>query len=512
MRCVMAIDAGTGSERCLIFDETGRSVGRAAIETPTLYPRPGYAEQVPQQIVDHALDAARRAMADGDVRPEDVVGVCFTGMQSSFAPIDRRGRFLGNLILWQDMRGAEVFGEMLERLAEQGIDEAGLYRVTGHPLDTVVMAPKLAWLRAHTPEVMETAWKLVTPQAILARAFGGEWCDCAGDTGLWMTQDCDRLENDARLLTAFGIDPGLLPATLPSGARVGEVSGKLAERTGLRRGTPLFIGAGDQPCAALGAGNYGTSKIVSLCLGTAGVAMACANAPLRDPNQTWHILGYPGGGFALEAATPVAASALRWLRDVLIPGDKRNRAGLYDAMTTAAQDADLGASGLIFVPHLAGMACPTRDASMRGAFVGLSLDTGRGEMIRAVMEGVCFAMRAMLEAYRAAGAEHFETLRVLGGATRSPFWNQMQADVYGCPVETIEETEASALGAAMIAACGAGIYGSLREACAGMTRVSNRYEPNPANVRRYDDLYEVYQASCRDLAREAFGKLAVLRG
>ena len=250
--------------------------------------------------------------------------------------------------------------------------------------------------------------------------------------------------------------------------------------------------------------------IGSLCLGTAGVVFAHVPAPVKAEGSVMHTIGFPGGGMALEAGVAIAATALRWLRGLIYPEDYPTE-GLFDRMLEEAEQSPVGANCVTFIPHLIGAVCPVNDPAVRSTFTGMSLGTRRCDLIRATIEGVCYEMRDMLEACRAMGVSDFGRLRAIGGACRSDFWNQMLADVTGCPVETVSVPEAPSLGVAVTSAVGAGLYGSMREACERMIHVKRRYEPDPEAVRLYNDYYDIYLSAINDLRREAFPKLAALR-
>ena len=509
---VAGIDMGTGGERCVIFDLQGRTVGQAYREIPTLFPNPGWAEQDPRQMIENAYDATAEAIRTSGIDPADILAVSFSAFQSSFGCVDRDGNFLGNHILWQDARGLEMFPWLEERLRANGLTFADLYRRSGQPLNVLVSGLRVMWLKRNMPEFYDKVWKFVTPLSMLVRAFGGEdWIDAITDSSFWMVKRCEDFALDAELARIFDLDPDKYPRAEAPGTRAGEVTEAVAARTGLRAGTPVFVGVGDQVCALLGVGNYGTPDIASLSLGTGGLMMAYSGTMVRPKQPIFHIIGFPGGGYGLEAAMPVAASALRWLRDMLYPAELTARKGVFAEMTAEAEAAPLGANGIVFLPHLAGKVCPENDSNMRGAFAGLSLDTSRRDLIRATMEGICYEMREMLNAYRDAGAGFFSRLRLLGGAVNSDFWCQMQADVYGCTVETMECAEVSALGAAMLAAYGVGAYQDLREASGHMTHVRRSYAPDAGRRAQYDGMYEAYLRCCRDLSRETYPQLARLR-
>ena len=505
---IAAIDAGTGGVRCVVFDMEGNAVSQDYREISTAYTPDGRAEQDPARLIEGARAVVRGAIAGGGIDASRIAGVTATGVQTTFAAVDRSGAFLTKLIVWQDMRGTEMFPWIRARLAERGMTEADLYARTLRPLDPLLEGAKLLWLRAHEPALYGRIHRLVNPQAILLGALGAEVPTLDPTDGGWcLCHDGATLAPDSELIRLFGLDPGLIPGLCAPGTPVGRVTPCAAALTGLRAGTPLYQGAVDQCCAALGAGNHGTADIGTMCMGTAGVVMTYSDAPVPDPLGRCYVIHYPGGGYASEATVPVAASAFRWVRDVLYPAEAYDHDDIYRRMDGEAAGAAIGAGGLCFLPQLAGSVYPRADDAVRGGWVGASLSTTRADLVRSALEGICCEMRQVLEA----GGRRFASIRVLGGAARSDLWNQMQADICGCPVETIACREASALGAAMIAACGAGLYPSLRDAVRGMTRVERRYEPDPDAAGRYEESYGAWLACARDLCDQAFPALARVR-
>lgn len=503
-----AIDAGTGGVRCVIFDARGNAISRDYRELPTLYTPDGRAEQDPVQMIKSAWDVVRGAVSRGGIDASRIAGITATGTQTTFAPVDGNGNFLTDIIVWQDMRGLEMLPWIRRRLSEHGMTEADLYRRTFRPLDALLAGAKLLWLREHEPSLYGKIRKLANPQAILLKALGaGEYTLDPTDGGWWLSHDSVTLEPDQELLRVFGLNPDIFPKLHAPGALVGRVTPHAAEKTGLKAGTPLFQGAVDQCCAALGAGNYGCAELGTMCMGTAGVIMTWSHEPIPDPLGRYYVIHYPGGGYAGEVAVPVAASAFRWVRDMLYPAEAFSHDGIYRRMDAEAAGVPIGSGGLCFLPLMAGSIYPRADDAIRGGWIGASLSTTRAALVRSALEGVCYEMRQILEA----SGREFAAIRMLGGAARSDLWNQMHADVYGCPVETIASREASALGAAMIAACGAGLYPGLKDAVCGMARLKRRYEPDPGSAGRYQESYEAWLNCVEDLSGRAFPALARVR-
>ena len=269
-----AIDAGTGGVRCVIFDVKGNVVSEDYRETLTVYTPDGHAEQDPVQLVGAALNAVRGAIVKGNVDAARIAGITITGTQTTFAAVDRQGNYLTSIILWQDMRGIEMFPWIRQRLAEHGMTEAELYRRTFRPMNALLAGAKLLWLRKHEPTLYEKIHKLANPQAILQRALGAEEVTIdPTDGGWWLSHDSATLELDSELVEVFGMNTDFFPQFCIPGEPVGWVMPDVAEKTGLKAGTPIWQGAVDQCCAVLGAGNYGSSETGTMCMGTAGVIM-----------------------------------------------------------------------------------------------------------------------------------------------------------------------------------------------------------------------------------------------
>ena len=502
------IDAGTGGVRCVIFDAAGNVVSQDYRETLTVYTSDGRAEQDPVRLVTTALNAVHGAIIRNGVDAARIAGITITGTQTTFAAVDRHGNFLTNIILWQDMRGIQMFPWIRQRLAEHGMSEADLYRRTLRPLNALLAGAKLLWLRKDEPALYGNIHKLANPQAILQRALGAEEVTIdPTDGGWWLSHNSATLRLDSELVEVFGLNPDCFPRLCAPGEQVGSITPDVAERTGLKAGTPIYQGAVDQCCAALGAGNYGSPETGTMCMGTAGVIMIYSEKPVPDPLGRYPVIHFPGGGYISEIGVRVAGSAFRWVRDILYPTGALNRNDLYQRMDLEAAGVPIGANGVCFLPLMAGSAYPKADESIRGGWIGTSLSTTRPTLVRSALEGICYEMRQILEA----SGHTFASIRLLGGAARSDLWNQMQADVYGCPVETIASREASALGAAMIAAWGAGLYPSLRDAVCGMTRMNRRYAPNSDNAERYRESYEAWLYCVEALGDRAFPALARVR-
>jgi xylulokinase len=514
----VGVDGGTTGCRTVVFTETGQEVGSAYFETPTKYPQPGWVEQSGDDYTGLALRSTKVAIEKAGIDPKDIAAISFTNMRSTFIPVDKDGNYLSHIFIWQDIRGNEVIPWMHEVLAQNGMTELDLYNITGFPISAVPPSSKIYWFKKHFPELYAKTHKFVTPQAMLLRAYGvgGDWCDDDTDANWWQICDADSFEYRADIAEMFGVDVAKYPTNYKPATKMGEVTPAVAALTGLLPGTPIIMGSGDQQCGAIGVGNA-EEGLASICLGTAGLCIGYSAEPIRHPEGANHILGHPGTGrWQMEGHASAAASAFRWVARTVCQFEQTTAElvgmDVYDLLTKAAANSPAGAKGAIFIPWLAGAACPYYDAYARAAFVGMTFSHTKSDLIRAAMEGIAFEMRDMLEALKLGGLKPFEYYRVTGGAARSPLWNQIQADIYNGPVETVDVSEATAMGAGMLAALGVGIYSDIHDAIKNMVHVTGRYEPNPENVGIYDEIFGVFRGTYQGLKTEVFPAISKVQG
>lgn len=516
---VVGVDAGTMGARTVVFDLSGKEMGSAYFETPTRYPQPGWVEQDAEDVVELAYRSTAEAIKRSGVDPKDIAAISFTNMRSTFVPVDRDGKFLSHIFIWQDLRGTEMLPWMREKLAQNNMTEMDLYKITGFPIGAVWPSSKVYWYKRHFPELYEKTYKLITPQAMLIRAYGAdgnEYYDDDDDAGWWQIVNADTIEYVPRLAEIFEVDVEKYPNNYRPGTKVGEVPASVAAKTGLAVGTPIVVGSGDQQCGAIGVGNA-REGLASICLGTAGLCIGYSSKPIRHPAAKNHILGHPGTDhWQMEGHASAAASSFRWLRNTIghleMTAANMTDIDVYDLFTRQAAKVAPGSDGLIFLPWLAGAACPYYDSYARGTFVGLTFAHTKGHIIRSAMEGITFEMRDMLEALKEGGLPEFKYYRVTGGAARSSVWNQIQADIYGGSVETVTVSEATALGAAMLATTGVGIYKDIHEAIENMVHVDNRWDPIPENVKIYEEVFGYFRDTYQALKVKVFPEVSKFQG
>jgi xylulokinase len=413
------------------------------------------------------------------------------------------------MISWQDARtGAEVAD--MSKL----VDPGKYYDISGMPMGTTWCITKVLWMRKNEPELYEKTYKFVQNQDAVLKAFGAD--DFYTDTsdmafyGIW---DVGKVEWSKELCDLFGVTPDMFGKPTPPGTMVAKVSAEIAEKTGFAVGTPICVGAGDQNCGVVGMGSL-TSGMATVTLGTAGLAILSLDKRIPGFGGLMVTNHANPGMWEMEGLSNAAASSYRWYRDVIgtyeKEQEKNNGQSAYEYLNDLAKQAPVGSKGLLYMPYLGTAATPRWNANARSAFIGMSFAHGRAEMTRAVLEGVAYEVRDMLDGFIKAGVD-INMLRLGGGATKSPFWNQIQADVYGKPVQTLKVGESTVLGAALLGGVGAGIFNSIKEGADAMVCVTGQLEPNMENHKIYEEMYEAYVSAYEGLSSGAFDKLAKIQ-
>ena len=483
------IDVGTTGVKTILFEGNGTVFSSSYQEYGCTYPQTGWVEQDPQMLMEALSATCRQAMEAVDPDQAEVAGVSVSAQRSCVILLDEADAPL-KMISWLDNRAVEEAGEIGRRF---GADR--FYEITGLPLCATWILPKLLHTRANNPELWSRTRRVCQLHDFILRQLGADdFYGNEAEAGFWGLWDNTRLCYSDELLEAFSLDRSMLPAIRRTGQPAGTVSPAAAEATGLPQGTLLCIGAGDQNSAALGAGVV-EPVAVSISLGTGGLATIVLDGCYRDPLGQSMVTSHAIHGlWTFEGLQNAAAGAFRWFRDEIAALEKsrsEDPGAAYDILNQMIQSTPPRAHGLVMMPYFAGSAAPRWNAAARGAFVGLTLSHTRSDMARACVEGITLEQKDILRTMQNAGRS-FSYVRIVGGATKSEVWNQIQADIYGLPCETLAVSDAAALGAAVSAGCGAGIFSSLKEGADRMVKVRKRYEPDLARTKEYEKLYQVY--------------------
>lgn len=491
-RALLGIDLGTSSVKAALFDLNGVLLGAGSREYPILTPEAGHAEQDPIVWWNATCEAVRQAYQNAD-RPS-VIGIGLSGQMHGFALIDRSGDPVGNAIIWPDQRTAAQV-EQMQRIFTQNqfAEKVGTAPATGF------MGPTLLWLAEHDPGRLERAASVLLPKDYIRYRLTGTIGTDASDASATAIFDVTERDWSKSLIETLGLPHGLLPKVSESTDQIGTLTVEAAEMLGLNSGIPVVAGAADQAAQAVGNGIL-TPGAGSVTIGTGGQMFILLDAVRVDPRLRLHTFCHAfRDRWYMLGAMLSAGLSLRWLRDTVGLTDHPNA---YGRLSAEAELVNPGADGLIFLPYLVGERSPLMDSSARGAFVGLTLRHTRGHMARAIMEGVAFALRHILETMRDAGAEVYELL-ASGNGLASPVWRGIAADVLGVPLLSINSGERASRGAALLSGLGIGAL-DIHDLQRITSEDRPRTLPDPIRQARYATIYAEFRAlypALRNLSR-----------
>lgn len=495
MSLVLGLDISTTATKAVLLDADGVVRGIGVADYGYATPHPGWSEQDPADWWRATQSAVARVMAGTGVSPDAVHAIGLTGQMHGAVLLDASGMLLRPAILWNDQRTAAECDEIRDRVGTER-----LVRITGNDAVTGLTAPKLLWVRRHEPEVWACVAHVLLPKDYVRLALTGDYATDRADGAGTLLFDLASRDWSPEVLAALELDPAWFPATHEGPEVTGVLTDAAASLLGLRAGTPVVAGGGDQAAGGVGVGAV-RSGSVALSLGTSGVVFAPTAAPLVDPAGRVHAFCHAvPDRWHMMSVMLSAAGSLRWFRDTLAPGVG------WDALLAPTASVPPGSDGLWFLPYLSGERSPHPDPLARGAFVGLSLTHGLPHMARSVLEGVAYGLRDGLELMVAAGVERPSQIRASGGGMASATWRQILADVLHVELVQVSTTEGAAYGAAVLAATGIGWFDSVDEACDALVSIEPVAAPGAA-ASDYAERYAVY----RDLypaLRDLFPRMA----
>jgi xylulokinase len=484
---VLGIDVGTSGTRALIIDEHGRVISSATEEhEPFSSPKIGWAEQRPEDWWRACGLAVRHALAKSSLAGDAITCVGFSGQMHGAVMLDERSQIVRPALIWCDVRTEPQCRELTAKIgAEQ------LIQLTCNPALPNFTLTKFLWVRENEPENWQRVNSVMLPKDYVRfRLTGDRAIDMADASGTLMLDVAHRRWS-REVLEAAEIDDRLLPALYESPDVCGKVSAEGAAATGLKIGTPVVAGAGDQAAGATGMGIVAAGA-VSATIGTSGVVFASTDRPALDPKGRIHTFCHAvPGRWHVMGVTQAAGLSLRWFRDQFGAGVDDGR-DPYERLTGEAATVLPGSDGLLWTPYLMGERTPHLDANARGALVGLTASHTRAHLIRAVLEGVAFSLRDTFTIFEEMQVP-VKGIRLGGGGARSQLWRQIQADVYGREVEVVEAEEGAAYGAAILAGVGAKIWPTVDDACNSIVRVAQRTAPQSAAIGVMNIAYASYR-------------------
>ncbi len=490
MAYLLGIDIGTSGTKTVLYHPTGEAVASHSVEYPLYQPQNGWAEQDPLDWWNAVCETCRAVVGKSGVEPSQIGAVGLSGQMHGLVMLDEGGEPLRKSIIWCDQRTGAQCEEMTRLVgAEKMID------ITANPAMTGFTASKILWVRQHEPGVYEKCRHILLPKDYIRYKLTGELATEVSDaSGMQLLDVKDRKWSD-EILSLLQIDRALLGQVYESPEVTGQVHAQAARLTGLKEGTLVAGGAGDNAAAAVGTGTVSDGRAFTT-IGTSGVVYAHTSSPIIDPKGRIHTFccAVPGAWHVM-GVTQGAGLSLQWFRNQLCGAEMETAKGLgvdpYDLLNQQAARLPIGSERLLYLPYLMGERTPHLDPNARGVFFGLSSIHTKAHMLRAVMEGVAFSLRDCLEIIRSVGISPQEML-LCGGGAKSPVWKQMLADLFRLPTATLTGSEGPALGVAILAGVACGEYASVKEGCDAVIRKAGAGKPQAENGQAYEPFYRLY--------------------
>ena len=492
MKYWLGLDVGTGGSRALLVDENGRVAGGVTAPHDEMrMPKPLWAEQRPEDWWRASRQAIRGVLRKTDVAADDVEAIGLSGQMHGLILLDENHDVLRPAIIWCDQRCQHQVDWINSTAGTDMVLEQ-----TANPVLTGFTAPKLIWVRDHDPSSYERVRHVLLPKDYIRFRLTGEFAGDVSDASGTALFDVVHRRWADPLIEKLGIDRSILPRVVESREVTGTVSEIVSEHTGLRAGTPVVGGAGDQAASAVGNGIVETG-LVSATIGTSGVIFSHLDKVAYDPAGRVHTFCHAvPGKWHVMGVTQGAGLSLQWFRnqlgrDAVVEAQRRD-VDPYEILAEEAAQAPAGSEGLYWLPYLMGERSPHLDAHARGGWIGLTARHTRSHLIRSVIEGVSYSLKDCLDIVASLGAG-VKIVRASGGGARSELWRRILASVFGAPIATLESQEGSAYGAALLGMVGSGRFGSVSEACRTAIQECERVEPDPDWRSRYDADYPIFQ-------------------
>ncbi|MHB1347440.1 MAG: xylulokinase [Candidatus Humimicrobiaceae bacterium] len=491
------IDIGTTGAKVAIFDLNGSLVSSGYREYSCIYPKPNWVDQDLQLMYKSTMEASRECIEKSGINASLITAISFSAQRSCTIFVDSQGNELIPMISWQDGRSTAEVEDIKEIIGSEKY-----YSITGMPLGTTWVLPKILWLRKNFPDIWKKTAKVVQLHDYFLKKFGcQDFIVDIPDASLYGTWDTDNLKWSDLLLESFKLKTSDFSIPLPSCSSAGNLSAQAAKDFGFIKGTPLFVGAGDQNSAVVGAGVVNEGDL-SVAIGTGGIAITYLDKPFRDPNMMNMITNHAiAGKWQMEGLQNGAAGVFRWFRDEIAlfnpSGESHIRDSIYKTLDAMIANTPPGSKGLLMLPYFAGSAAPRWNANARGTIIGLTFAHDKSCLARCFMEGITLEMKDIINSIKNSGVK-VKSARLIGGAAKSDIWNRIQCDMYNMDVYTLRISDAAILGAAIFSGVGSGLFGTIREGVASMVRADKNYTPGADSVI-YEKLYDIYVKAYKSL-------------
>ncbi len=501
-KIMLGLDVGTTGAKVIAFDFQGNIKASAYKEYGCVYPHPNWAEQDADMLIKVSFELVKEVTGKLGSLSRNICSIGFSTQRNAAIFLDKDGKAL-RMLTWQDSRSEREVAKM-----RSVVSDREHYFTTGLPLSENWYLPKIRWMEKNEPLLWEKTYRVVQLMEYLAKAFGADgYFLPENDANFTSCFNVAKLCWNEDFIQKFGMHKKAMPVLCKTNQPVGKISPLVARELGLPENLSLPVALGDTAAATLGAGIVRKGD-VSVSMGTGGVTIAALDKPLFHEKQafmlTHHIIR---DRWQWEGLQKASAGVYRWIRDILYSYEakeaQRMGESIYGKLNSLVENEPVGARGVMVLPYFAGSGTPRWKQDERGAILGLSLSHGKESILRACMEGITFEQKEIVSELKNTGGE-IGNIRIMGGPTKSDVWNQMQADMYGRPVETLKVSEAAALGAAITGAVVNGVFSSFEQAADSLVKTVKVYEPNIENALIYNELFCIFKKANEGLENSGF--------
>jgi len=501
MKYLMGVDEGTTGCKAILFDQNGTQIAATSREYPSYYPQPGWVEQDIEEIKMAVFECIKETIEKSNVNSEHIVGISHSNQGITMVLLDENEKpVFDHTIGWQDLRYVDMLPQLM---GEVNLNE--YLSISGMQFGTYNI-PVLRWLQQYKPEQWARVRRICSHQDWFLRQYGadGYYIDEGCTNFLSMARMSDN-EWDERLMSVYNVTKEMLPTVLHTpGTVVGHITEEVSRKTGLPTSCKVCLGNLDTNCCAIGGGadEVGTQLLI---MGTAGVSIFVTDKDKLDPNGRITVRSNPGfNNWQNYIMTNTGASAFRWFRDAIcsmeVATSKLMGTDPYDIITKIAAHSEPGANGVTALTCIQGSHTRKKNEKARGTFFGINLGTTKADLAEAILEGICFEMKDIMAMNQELSGE-VKHVRLCGGVAKSPMWCQMFADILEKPVELTEVSELGALGAAMCAGIGAGLFADCKDAVNKCVKITKVYTPDERKIDKYKlafGRWEQYYNICND--------------
>ena len=504
MAYLLGMDIGTSSTRAIIINEKGKLIASATSDYPLITPRPGWAEQNPEDWWNASIEVIKKVINDSGIKANEIAAIGPSGQMHGSVFLDRQGNVLRPALLWCDQRTSSQCDEIYDIFGFEGFIKLSYNKAL-----TGFTAPKILWLRENEPENYKKIYRILLPKDYIRYKLSGSYATEVSDASGTILMDIAKRNWSPAILDGLKINRDFLPDVFESADITARVCASAAGLTGLVEGTPIVGGAGDQAGGAVGSGIV-KPGLLSDSLGTSGVVFSYSDTPAYDAQGRLHSFCHAvTGKWHLMGVTLSAAGSFKWYEDNFGPSEKIRQEHpdkkKYKLLDLQAEKVKPGSDGLIFLPYLTGERTPYADPYARGVFFGISYVHGQDHFVRSILEGVAFSQLDCLNLMDEAGIKSDKVV-LFGGGAASTLWKQIIADVFDTRIVTLNVEEGPSYGGALLAGVGSGVYKSVQDAADKVIREKEEVLPVAANAGIYKKIYEIYKSLYKDL-KDDFAKL-----